>query len=653
MLRIVLFLLLIALAAAGAAWIADQHGEVVLTWEGLRVRTSLPVFALGLGLSIAAGVLTWILLGTAYKTPGRIQRARRERRHARGRHAITHGLLAIGHGDATVARQHADTARRLAGHDPLALLLHAQTAQLEGDRVGAHAAFRSMAEREDTRLLGLRGLFIEAQRADDLVGAVMVAEEALKLSPSSTWASHAVLGFRCAKGDWAGALSILDNDLASGRIDKQAYRRRRGVLLTARALELEKLDRDLSRECVMEAIKLAPTLVPAAALAAKFESEAHQVRRAMRIVETAWLSQPHPDLADAYAHVRLGDSARQRLVRVETLAAKTQGNIEGALAVARAAIDASEFARAREALAPFTAQPTQRVAMLMAEIERTEHGDSGKARTWTLRAVRARHDPAWTADGYVSERWRPVSPVTGRLDAFQWQTPVASLPAEQGTTIESSPFEEAMLAAPSPRRPEPVAREGLAEPPREIAQAGPEEVKPDQAGPEPVKLAEVKPDEVKAEVKPASATMQDNAPPPAVPPVEKAPEPVVAPPPPAAVTPAPAPSPPAATPPQAASPAPELAPSQPAPPQPSPSPAEATPAAAPAGPAPLFRTRSDLGGRLTRAPVPAVIPIQRAPDDPGVEGEEEVPVVDEFAEQMGTPKAQAGGWRGFLSRWGG
>src|SRR5262249_35752526 len=76
----------------------------------------------------------------------------------------------------------------------------------------------------------------------------------------------------------------------------------------------------------------------------------------------------------------------------------------------------------------------------------------GRARAWTLRAVRARHDPAWTADGYVSDRWRPVSPVTGRLDAFQWQTPVASLPSDKRTTIESSAFEEAMLAPPAPRR---------------------------------------------------------------------------------------------------------------------------------------------------------------------------------------------------------
>ncbi len=45
-----------------------------------------------------------------------------------------------------------------------------------------------------------------------------------------------------------------------------------------------------------------------------------------------------------------------------------------------------------------------------------------------------------------------------------------------------------------------------------------------------------------------------------------------------------------------------------------------------------------------------MIPIIRAPDDPGIE---EDPVADEFAEQAGPPQRQAGGWRGFLARWGG
>jgi HemY protein len=290
------------------------------------------------------------------------------------------------------------------------------------------------------------------------------------------------------------------------------------------------------------------------------------VRRSMRIVETAWLAQPHPDLADADAHVKLGDSARQQLVRIETLAAKAPGHIEGALAIARAAIDASEFARARAALAPFVSAPTQRVAMLMSEIERTEHGDSGRARAWTLRAVRALPDPVWTADGYVSATWRPVSPVTGRLDAFQWQAPLAALPSDKGAAIEASPFEEAMLAAPPPRR---------VEPPREVPA-----------------------------IEPAPLAAQDNSPA------------LVA-----AVEPAPA-----------------------APPAPSPPPAESPSVAA----APLFRARQDIP-KAVPSSIPAVIPIVRPPDDPGVDDD---PVSDEFGEQLGPPTAQAGGWRGFLSRWG-
>ena len=169
MIRIILFLALIAGAALGAAWVADQPGDVVLSWGSLRVETTLPVFVLVLGVVIVAAVMLWSILRGLWRTPDRMRKKRRERRHARGRHAITQGLLAIGHGDSSAARGHAEVARKLAAHDPLALLLHAQSAQLAGDRDGAQRAFRAMAEREDTRLLGLRGLFIEAQRADDPV----------------------------------------------------------------------------------------------------------------------------------------------------------------------------------------------------------------------------------------------------------------------------------------------------------------------------------------------------------------------------------------------------------------------------------------------------------------------------------------------------
>src|ERR1700687_5622967 len=77
MYRIILFLVLIALAAAGAAWVADQSGDVALSWSGWRVQTSLPVFALALGVAIVAAMLAWSILRALWGAAGRVKRGPR------------------------------------------------------------------------------------------------------------------------------------------------------------------------------------------------------------------------------------------------------------------------------------------------------------------------------------------------------------------------------------------------------------------------------------------------------------------------------------------------------------------------------------------------------------------------------------------------
>ena len=126
--------------------------------------------------------------------------------------------------------------------------------------------------------------------------------------------------------------------------------------------------------------------------------------------------------------------------------------------------------------------PTQRVAMLMAELEKTEHGDEGRAREWMTRAVHARRDPAWTADGFVSDRWMPVSPVTGRLDAFQWKDPLAELDSG-GAVIEGEAKTRAVVDTPveTPAPPPPVAPQVIAVPAPATPQEIPTEAAPDLA----------------------------------------------------------------------------------------------------------------------------------------------------------------------------
>jgi HemY protein len=452
MIRVVIFLVAVALAALGTAWLADRPGDVVITWLGYRIETSVMVLIVAVAAVALVAIVLWGLLRALWRSPANVAFFLRHRRSARGYQAISRGLIAIGAGDLKAARRLAAEARRYAAAEPLALLLAAQTAQLAGNRPAAEVAFRKMADHAETRLLGLHGLFVEAQRRNDRAAARAVAEEAVRANPAAGWAAQAVLDFRCAEHDWAGALAALDSNLKSGLIDKPTFRRGRAVLLTARALS--DADREQARADVLEAVKLAPALVPAAALAGRLLGEAGETRKAARVLEAAWRANPHPDLAEIYAHVRPGDSARDRLARVQSLARQSPGDREGALAVARAAIDAQEFATARAALGSLAAMPTQRVAEMMAEIEERDTGDVGRAREWTARAVHAARDPAWTADGLVSDRWLPVSPATGRLDAFQWKVPVAELTAP-GPVIEETWHEPVAAAAPAPS-PEPA-----------------------------------------------------------------------------------------------------------------------------------------------------------------------------------------------------
>ncbi|HZP76834.1 MAG TPA: heme biosynthesis HemY N-terminal domain-containing protein [Pseudolabrys sp.] len=475
MIRVLLFLIVVGAAAWSVAALANLPGDVVITWLGYHIETSVMVMLGAIAILVACVILLLWIARAIYRSPEQVSLFLRNRRAMKGYLAISRGLIAIGSGHAHLARRSADEAKRLAPHEPLALLLSAQSAQLSGNRTEAEAAFRAMVARPDTKLLGLRGLYMEAQRRNDMDAARLAAEEAAQTAPALTWASQAVLDFRSAAGDWSGALEVLER--MKSTLDKALYRRQRAVLLTARALALEESDRDAARAAILEAVKLAPSLVPAAVLAGRRLAEAGELRKAARIIEAAWKAHPHPDLAETYANLRFGDSARDRLARVQALVAKGQQGIESALAVARAALDAREFAAARAALKPHLSAATQRLASLMAEIEEIEHGDEGRVREWTARALRAAPDPQWSADGVVSDRWMPVSPATGRLDAFQWKLPVAEIGIERPVIeVEPAPRESTEIAVETPK-----PASARAEPPPTKAPPRPKPVPPVEA----------------------------------------------------------------------------------------------------------------------------------------------------------------------------
>jgi HemY protein len=447
MVRVLVYVVVIFLLAAGFAWLADRPGTIVLTWQGVEIRATLMVAAIALFAVIVAITAAGAILRAVLHAPSILGRFLGARRRDRGYRALSAGMIAVGAGDARLARRAADASGALLGNEPLTLLLSAQAAQLAGDGERARAAFEALAARKDTRVLGLHGLFVEARRQGEHAAARHFAEEAAIAAPASGWAGTALFEYQARAGDWLAALRTLAGNAGAHLVDKAEARRLRGVLLTARAMQLEPGDPAEARAAALEAHRLTPDLAPPAVVASRLLTRAGDVRRAAKVLETAWKAAPHPEIAEAYAAVRTGDSVRDRLKRMRRLAELRPDHAEAAMALARAAIDAHEWAVARNALESLVkSQPSERVCLLMAEIEERENGDQGRVRTWLTRALSAPRDPAWVADGEIFQRWAPVSPA-GHVGAFAWKV-VEHPPRREALAIEVHDKAEASASGP-------------------------------------------------------------------------------------------------------------------------------------------------------------------------------------------------------------
>ena len=440
MLQILAFFLVVLAGALGFSWLVDHPGSVTFVWQGSEVVVSMTVFLISLAaLIFAVGVVVW-LVRAFFKTPGAIGHWWQARKRDRGYEALSSGIIAAGAGDAILARRMTKRSDKLLNSrkEPLIRFLDAQTAMIEGDHARARSAFEQMERDPGTRLLALRGLFLEAERVGDESAARHYAERAVRIAPHVPWAGGAVLESKSLAGDWDGALDILEAQKNTRLIASEDSRRLRAVLLTAKAMKVGEADPSKAKSAGIEAQKLAPDLTPAALVAAQACFRLGDTRRGTKILEQAFQNRPHPDIAEAYVHARSGDSVEDRLKRAAKIQALRPGNVDAETCLARAALDAGDHELARKsAMAAVDAEPRESGYLLLADIEEADTGEVGRVRQWLGKAIRAPRDPAWTADGVVSKNWAPISPVTGRLDAFRWKVPVERIGGEDTPLIEA------------------------------------------------------------------------------------------------------------------------------------------------------------------------------------------------------------------------
>ena len=80
MIRVLVYLVVVALLAFGAVWFAERPGDVAITWQGRRIDTSVMVLVAAVAAVAAASVMAWSILRAILRAPDNVARYLRIRR---------------------------------------------------------------------------------------------------------------------------------------------------------------------------------------------------------------------------------------------------------------------------------------------------------------------------------------------------------------------------------------------------------------------------------------------------------------------------------------------------------------------------------------------------------------------------------------------
>lgn len=410
-----------------ANWLLEHPGTIAIQWQGLQINESV-AWAIGmLALLVLAIVLVVWLLSWLVRAPwmaaSRYSRARREK----GQQAISLGMVAIAAGDREEARKQSKRASQLVPHQPLATLLAAQTAQLEGDDQAAHRYFTKLAETPDTAFLGLRGLWMQAMKEGRTREALHYVEQAHAEQPDAAWVLEAQLTLQARLGQWDAANDSLEK-LAKRKLrTREQERKARGLINVERSRSAEANgDTDAALKAAQIAYRADSGLVPAAAQLAHMHIANKRRGRAEKTIQDAWRETPHPMLAKAFRGVVETVAPDKQLELARKLAETNWDHPESRILVARFAIAADRWADAERALETLVRNnPPVRVCHVMAEIEADGKNNPEAARDWLARSATAPPDEAWVCSetGAVQAEWSAVCQESQLFGTLEWRVP--------------------------------------------------------------------------------------------------------------------------------------------------------------------------------------------------------------------------------------
>ena len=419
MLRILLIFILLTLTGFITIWIKKDPGNISIEWQGWLIEASLPITVSLILLLFVIILLAYFILKKIISIPKSVKNNYNNNKKIKADKAIIKAFSAKYMGEAELAENYSLQAKFL-NNTPLKLLLDSEINNYYGNDNKYLEHLNMMLEHPETLLISIKKLTTTHIKNRNINEALRIISMIPKSKNTPKWFFYTSLQLNILENNWIPVNNCIKNISKYTKTSHTALKLIKSRIFLYKAL---KERNNIDFQDIDNSLKNDPTFAPAIVFKAKLLYKKDKII-GLNFVKKSWKNYSHPDITDFLINIFSNKPKHELLSIIKSITKLDNDKYNNNYTLAKVALLAESWKLARQAINAIPEKEwTKSIYLMMADLEKKEHGDQNKSNIWYKKSQNASLDFTWgcTSCSYIANQWDLICPKCSSLDSIQWQ----------------------------------------------------------------------------------------------------------------------------------------------------------------------------------------------------------------------------------------
>ena len=423
MIKVFLIFIFLSLTGFITIWLKQDPGNIDIEWQGWIIETSVPIIIALIGLLLFLIILSYLIIKKITSIPKTIKKSYKKNKNDKANSAIIKSFAAKYMGEIELAESFSKQAKFL-NNTPLKLLLDSEINNFYANNNDSLDSLNKMLSHPETLLLSIKKLTSTYIQNGEIKNAIKIIKMSPKSKNTPKWFFYTSLKLNIIQRNWEEVINSIKHIKKYTNINNSELKFIKSRIFLFKAIEEYKNDnKKLDFNDINTSLKLDPSFPPAIVFKAKLLYQKNE-SLGLQYIKKSWKKYAHMDIVNFLIKFYESKPKSALLTLTKNLTKTNKYNFNNYFILAQVALSSEAWMTARQALKMIPEKDwTKNIYLMMAELEKKEHGNTNKFNYWYDKSKNAYLDYSWgcTSCSYTSTNWELICPTCSNLDSIKWQ----------------------------------------------------------------------------------------------------------------------------------------------------------------------------------------------------------------------------------------